>query len=429
MSRKTIIIFSIVILLGISGYFVFTNMQNGQNTAPNNTSSGGGFSSLFPFFNRNTNTGTDQEQTGSTNTGGDSTQTPNQDNGPLHRITDKSVAGYTFIEKNITTKTSSPDGKETTETTKVSMIRFIERGTGNIYDIDLEGNNEQKISGTPILRTAIGQFGNAGKTVIIRYIKNDNKTVATYLGQIIEPSIDENLNEIPGKINGVFLPDNIIDIAISPDEKNFAYIVPTDTEVVGFSRKMDGSGNKQIFDSAFSEWLMQWSSSGIIATTKAASDVAGYMYKVSSTGTFMRLFGGIQGFTTLVSPNTKNILFSTGSERTLSLHIHHLSDGTDTDPGLQTLPEKCVWSSKNILVYCAVPNRLPDVLYPDGWYQGIAEFSDNVWKIDTETGQTTKITNAETNIDGTYLHLDSNESHLYFVDKKNGSLWSLDLES
>ncbi len=432
MSKKNLfILIGILLIIGVGGYIYFSTQNNGV-VGNNTSSSGGGFSSLFPFF-KGTGGGTTGGTTGvQTPQGGSAGETPLVQAGALHQISNRAIAGYFLIKKENpapTKKLAISTEKESGNLASLPTIRLAERGTGNIYDIDTAGNNEKKISTTPILRTAIALFGNNGTSVLIRYIKNDNQTVASYLGQIKTPSKDENGGEVPGSITGSFLPDNIIDVVVSPDGKNFLYITPTDAGSAGFTIKTDGSGIKQIFQSAFSEWLLQWSPGGIFATTKASSDTAGYVYKISSLGIFNRLIGGIQGLTTLMSPDGKHVLYSTASSRTLSLRIHSFIDGVEIDPGLATLPEKCIWSPGNQNAYCAVPSRLADVLYPDAWYQGIVQFSDSFWKINTVTGETTQIVPVgENDIDATFIQLDPDESYLYFINKTNGTLWSLDLK-
>jgi hypothetical protein len=79
-----------------------------------------------------------------------------------------------------------------------------------------------------------------------------------------------------------------------------------------------------------------------------------------------------------------------------------------------------------------VPSQAPTGVWPDDWYKGIASPSDKLWEIDTDTGNTHSVSNliqdAKTSIDAEWLALDPKGQFLYFVNKKDLSLWSVDLD-
>jgi hypothetical protein len=56
-------------------------------------------------------------------------------------------------------------------------------------------------------------------------------------------------------------------------------------------------------------------------------------------------------------------------------------------------------------------------------------FEDRFVKINTKTNDTVTLANSgnETPIDATQLFLSDKESGLFFINKKDGTLWSLDL--
>ena len=136
------------------------------------------------------------------------------------------------------------------------------------------------------------------------------------------------------------------------------------------------------------------------------------------------------GLTTLTSPDGKLVLFNNNS---LSLSIYHTDTKNSDSLGIKTLPEKCTWGKMSDFLYCAVPRTISQGQYPDTWYQGEVSFSDQIWKIDIKTGNTTMIsdpalvTNGE-ELDGTKLAIDQNGNYLFFVNKKDSFLWKLDLK-
>jgi hypothetical protein len=98
---------------------------------------------------------------------------------------------------------------------------------------------------------------------------------------------------------------------------------------------------------------------------------------------------------------------------------------TKTEFSLKTLPEKCIWSEVDVnKIYCAVPKNLPTANYPDDWYKGLVSFDDNLWQIDTLTGETTLLLN-QFGFDIINIFKTKNEDFLFFQNKKDGTLWSL----
>ncbi len=431
MTPKRFIGIFVLFVIIITALWFFLRGDSLTNKNGNGGTDADNLSSLFPFSKEGTPT-LEQKNTG----GGAPTFTdiPNPDRaeqintmGNLTQVTNRLVAGYTPItttaqtqkktpERNIVSRESEPTPDNQPE------LRFVERGTGYVFNINALGKNEKKVSGTTILRASNALFANNGKTVIEQYIKNDNTTVATFVGAI------DDTAPSGGKINGEFLPDDIYDITVSSDGNSILFLTPTDEGTAGITIKYDRTLRKQVFTSPFTEWLAEWTKSGMYLFTKASGFAQGYAYKVLNNGTFEKIIGDITGLTIKPSPDGSTILYNSGGENILSLHYIMIKDGTDLDSSLKTLPEKCVWGKNSIVFYCGVPNELPNGIYPDAWYRGQANFSDSIWKVDTKEGRITRLTNnTPYSFDATKLTLDTDEKYLYFVNKKDFSLWSLDL--
>jgi hypothetical protein len=143
-----------------------------------------------------------------------------------------------------------------------------------------------------------------------------------------------------------------------------------------------------------------------------------------------QVLGGINGLTTLGSPDGKMVLYGDNS---LSLFVYDINTKNSEPLQIKTLPEKCVWGNLSDIVYCAVPKSTPSLLYPDSWYQGEVSFNDAIWKIDLKTGNTTMLVDPETisigeKIDAVKMTLDEGENYLFFINKKDNFLWKLDLK-
>jgi len=306
----------------------------------------------------------------------------------------------------------------------VPAIKYIERSNGHIYQKYLDNDVEGKISNSTISTIYEAIFSGNTNSVIYRYLASDRKTVSSYLGTL-------------GASVGEFLPENISDVAVSPDGSKFFYLAPSSGGVAGTIRSFGDIKKYQIFTSSFSEWVPQWANSQTIyLTTKASSSVLGYVYGLNTAnGSFNKVFGGVSGLTTLGSPDGSMLLYSSSTRSTSSgqansgprLAIFNIKSRSNTNLELYGLPEKCVWTKDSSAIYCGIPNSVSQN-EPDSWYQGLTSFDDSFVKIDASSGAYFNInTYMGESIDATKLFLGNSERTLFFTNKKDSTLWSLEV--
>ena len=138
--------------------------------------------------------------------------------------------------------------------------------------------------------------------------------------------------------------------------------------------------------------------------------------------------------TTLVSPDlTEALIGTSGDGSNIYLDSNLIKNNTTINLSLQTLPEKCVWShTEKSTVYCAVPETIPEGIYPDNWYQGLVTFTDNLWKINTSTGISKVVVlfdrGYNKSFDAINLQLSSDDSYLTFTNKSDLILWGYRLK-
>lgn len=231
----------------------------------------------------------------------------------------------------------------------------------------------------------------------------------------------------PQPLVGGFLPNELLQVAPSPDTGSFFGIVRSQTGVQGLTMTETGATPVQIFQSPFSEWMPQWANKNLITlTTYASTDAEGYLYGLDpTTKRFWKLIGPVLGLTTNTSPSGGFSLISESIGRTIGLRLIDLTTKTVTPIGLPTLPEKCVWVKDSTKAYCAVPKSIPDGEYPDQWYQGIISFEDDIWQIETNPVRTKKVFSTSDPLDLVRPSLSTNERYLYLTDKTTGFLYSL----
>ncbi len=328
------------------------------------------------------------------------------------------------------------------ETASSTQVRYIERGTGYIYQSKVEETVEPvKLSNTPIIKIYEAFWTDKNNAVIIQKLKDDAQTIDSFLitmssASLLQTSSTSIASSLSSKITPDFLGSNMQSVVLSPKKDRVAYLIPNnDGGVVSIVSKTDGSKKVQIFDSPLKSWLLSWPNENTLTfTTKALSTSPGLLYFASSlSGKTDKILGGINGLTTLTSSDANTVLFSKSIDGGLASFAYDIKNGNRlAEIGLTTLPEKCVWSKKEkTALYCGVPTAIPTDKYPEAWYQGKVSFSDEIWKIDTLTGILENIADLKNlsgqDIDVTHLTLSEREDLLVFINKADLTLWSFDL--
>ncbi|OIP66505.1 MAG: hypothetical protein COV32_02970 [Candidatus Yonathbacteria bacterium CG10_big_fil_rev_8_21_14_0_10_43_136] len=313
--------------------------------------------------------------------------------------------------------------------------RYIERGLGHIYETQLSTYSKSRIVNETRSRIGEALWGNNGKSVVVRFVDDkEGGTINTRVVNISVPTISfargtstEAISTSFLKTEEIFLPDFIPFMAISEDGADKLFYLEGGS---GSTATYKDTSVSKIFNSAFTEWLPKFPNQKLVTlTTRPSATVPGHMFFLNTdTKAVTKILGGINGLTTLTSRDGKIVLYSEIKEGFPELSAYDVAKNEFRSLYLQTLPEKCVWSSKKTtLVYCAVPQALPNAIYPDQWYQGLVSFSDELWEIDTRTFVTRKIMTPRTLdapvLDIIDLAVSSDDSYLIFINKVSSNPW------
>jgi len=329
----------------------------------------------------------------------------------LTQLTQKPISGATFISS----------------TTTKQVVRYFEKATGHIYDIDIQKGESSRISNTTIPGIFDVHWLKNGEQAIIRYIENNETGVEDAVRNFIITSISAT------STRGIFLSSDIKTVAASPKGDKIFYLSPYDGLNFGITATPDNKKQKQVLSIPFGEFLAYWPSDrAITLLTKPSAGAKGYFYKLDSTTSYFdKILGSISGLTALLSPDGENVIYSEGNSQVIKTYIYNIKENKSSPLALITMPDKCVWSKvKKEIIYCAVPASIPGGTYPDDWYQGLISFSDRIWKIDISNGST-EIISAENNQNFDFINpfLSKDENYIFFQDKKDGTLWSLKMSS
>jgi len=411
MSKKIIILISIIIValaIILFGIWYFTKNSDGD------TQINDFFSFGFPDFNDDDN--------GFLGIGGDGGLQPAGSEEPrkaLRQLSQTPTAGITTGARIITT-----EGEEET----VSVARMVERSTGHVHDVVLDTGDRIRVSNTTIPKVYEVLWKNDASGFLARFLDDTNSVIKTFSADIIEG--EDGVEE--GKLDGVFLEENMSQVALSPDDALF-YTTEISSNAVGIKADFNGDNKKQVAALQFTEWLYQWvSENKIFLTTKPSFSVAGYMYSLNTNnGALEKIIGNIPGLTTLASNDGEKLIYSLSTGTGLLLGTYNTDSGNDTLLSLITLPEKCVWESGNITIYCGVPTSIPSGEYPDDWYKGVVSFSDAIWRLNLELGVAELLVSpAEllgVEIDVIKPTLNESGEYLVFINKKDLTAWALEL--
>ena len=316
--------------------------------------------------------------------------------------------------------------------TKQTDVHYILRFNGNIYETYAQSEESKRLSMTTIQKVYESTWLPDGVRLIIRYLKDGTESIETFSVKINPATTTANTFE--GGVDGNFLPENINTLAVNPIGDKLFYVTSGLNGSSGYISKPDGLNKKLLFESPLNEWLTSWPKEETLTlTTKPSAKIAGYMYFLNSkTGDFSRILGGIFGLTTKTNKTATEVLYSDSVATSPNIYLYNIKGGESKLLTWSTLPEKCLWSNTNAkTIYCAVPKNFPAGDYPDVWYKGLVNFTDDIWMIDTDTMTATLVYDIQketsNRIDAIDLQLDKNDNYLFFTNKTDLTLWSLKL--
>lgn len=311
------------------------------------------------------------------------------------------------------------------------IVRFNERETGHVFDIDLENLEKERISNTTIPRIHKSLWTADGESVILRYLDEDNRTIKTYVANLEESAEEPREGETPFRLDGEFLPDNITELVLSPDRSRIFWLTETPRGATGTISNPDGTRATTLITTPFSEWLPQWAMSGALSlTTKASGYARGFLYNVSiARPSLERVVGNVSGLTTNMSPDGEYALYSEGRENSLSTFLFNTRTKETVRLTIRTIPEKCVWTEE--FAYCGIPLEVPRGMYPDFWYQGRVLFTDEIFSINLENGRATRVYapaySDRESIDIYRPFISTSGNYLVFNNKRDMSLWAFSI--
>ncbi len=434
-SLKFILALVFILILAAAAYWQFFLRDN---MATPDTSPDTGQSGFVPLGRTVTPVGTTgtSTQPGQTNSAANNTPGTQLKIPALRLLSNTPVAGY---GASTTGSTKTPVASSTT------VIRWLDRGRGNVYEALGNTSDITTISNT-VVPKMYESVWNKNLTSVVAFGIAENNTIGGIWAELRRraiPKVSSTSPQVadgtltPYELRGKTLPENIVAYAVSPKRDRVFVLISEKGAGVGYIFKFDGSSPVQLFSTPVTQVNAEWPTDTIIAlTTKGAAGERGFLYFVDAkTGMWKKILGPLPGLSTKVSRDAKKVFISVaGSSDNILSSIYDVATRKGTDAVIRTLADKCVWGNfYKDMVYCAVPSQPVPGTYPDDWYKGSVSFADKIWQVNAATGEVHLVSSivdtSDRIIDAFNLGLDDRDNFLMFMNKNDLSLWSLDLVS
>lgn len=409
MSKKLLIILVSVVLglflVSLVGYYFI--MQGSSTGGSGETSV---FRNFFPF-------------------GGNDGPTVNENGGENQNIetpTENPAVTNDFVKKLRKLSAEPTAGAGVLDVKAGTLVRYIEKATGHIYEVEMFSPNKSRISNTTIPVVYDAVWGNKNSSLITRYLQEDDKTVDTYSMTVKEVSTTTE-----NTITGVLFPEKIIEV--SALDTSVFYLQEGSEGSVGYTSSWSGTNRKIVWNSPLKQLSSQYVNTRTVSlTTKPYPGVAGFVYFVDTvTGVSKKILGPIPGLTTLSDSSLSYVLYLSQNV-SVGTYVFDIKNQKSTQVTPTTFPEKCVWSKKEVgVAFCAVPKGSLDENSLTSWYRGYISYTDDIWKYDTKNNTSNIILDLSDEsgevIDVIKPILSDNEQYIIFTNKIDNSLWSLDV--
>ena len=325
------------------------------------------------------------------------------------RISNTPVAGFVSLTQGSTT-----------------IIRYVDRATGHIYNHNLNTGEKIKIVNQTLPKIYEAYFRADGGAVLLRSLVSNSDKGENITLTLTPPRSASSTEQYA--VSSAKLRDDMDSVAVG--NGNTLYYVAKDTSSV-ISSTFTGTEVKTLFNSAFDSWRTFKLGSGVGVYSKASASLSGIVYSLNGSA-LSKVVGPFRGLTAVGHPSVNRIIYSYYEGGRTKLFFKNIGQTGDLEILPASLAEKCVFSNKNTNVFfCGTPVNGISGTEPDSWYAGTTHFADHVWKFDTssEISQLIVEPKAEFDLDLDIYEpkLSPNEDFLIFINKRDMTLWAIKL--
>ena len=390
MNKPLIITIGIVILLLVLGVWVYLMLFGTPNEK----------GEVF------TNLGFDLGQQSTTvtpplNTQPLDTLVDTQSSEKLRQLTTRPVAGYAFA----------------TTTLDEQTVRYVERGTGHIYEINLETGQEEVLSRTTIPKVVEAVFSPNKNTIALT--SYEGYITSVFVGTITK---DQTLT-------GIQLEPNAKNIAFE-NTGELLYSVSSGGATKGYTHNLSRQTKGEQFTFNYTNLDVGWGNglSKTYLSTKPAHNLEGFIYSTSNN-ILTPVIPSHYGLSAFYNNDYIIATYITGD---LYNSVAVTPTGATSPLPITTLKEKCVFNAfSSSHLWCAAPIESSDGTFVENWYKGIETSKDFLWLVSITDGSAQLYADMEElsgrMIDVKEIQINSAGDTLSFVNKLDQTLWSFDL--
>ncbi|MBN2094078.1 MAG: hypothetical protein JW740_01780 [Candidatus Zambryskibacteria bacterium] len=416
MMKKTLLIIGILIIIGAVVFLVL-----GQKPQDEEGDNRVGFSirDYLPFGKNDEDINQDlfdEYLNNQTDIGSDSQNYLNYGPVPkLRKVSEEPVAGAVVFNIGTT-----------------SVVRFVEKGTGNVYEVKSDSNRVDRLTNTTIPKIIRAFWLPDGSGFLAQTLLSNTETIETSFVELKKSISTSTYDSVPFDTTISQLPTGIKEISISPKGSKVFYYTTSNSGSEWFIANPDGTKEELVYSHPLTEWLPKWISANVVAIqTKSSSESVGVGYLFDLKNQKLEKIVETIGLSFNTNSESASLISRGGSSSELLLN----KNNEFTELNIKTLADKCVWLNENkeeFSAFCAVPEEMPRGNYPDIWYQGIVFTNDVIEKIEIHSGISRKIVDltdeSGEKIDVVDIAISPDNTHTIFRNKIDGYLWILRLD-
>jgi hypothetical protein len=332
----------------------------------------------------------DLEQTASSTQGAPEDTMPLALSGArLEQLSTRSVAGAVFMGS--------------------TTIRYAERGTGYIYDIDLTSGTEKQVSLTTFAQTSAAVFSEDGASVAL--ISYGVGAAAIRAGKI---------DVTTSSLSTETLPQNAHDVDFR-DADHVRFATSDETSTTGYIYDLTQHTAEKLFSVPLRQVAIIWD--GPYVYTLPSAENTGYLYAVQSGALQAVPLSGKDLSAFLIDGK---LAVSMATDDQYGSFLYDPKTGLAQQQAIALLGEKCARHTQEDTLWCAAPLS-PDASMLEEWYKGTYRSRDFFWKVDLShaTAEVSDDLNslAGRDLDVAQLWSDASGDALIFIDKNDQSLW------
>jgi len=304
-------------------------------------------------------------------------------------------------------------------------IRYFSPGEGSVFEIELDGTGKKKISDSGIKNPSKAIWSQDKSKIILKSL-NGADNPSFYIFNVVAQKaekIEKQIDEVSWQINA--------------DRIFYKYYNSATEEKILDVSDLNGGNWKEITKIPYRYVsLAQIPKTGLLSfwNSGKSDEKTIFEYVPIAGGEKKTIFSEKFGADYLWSESGDYVLasyISSEEEGKLKLGVMSYTGEEFKNLDMPTFVSKCIWSKDDHAVFLAVPSGIEaGTKLPEDYKNGKIKTVDTFWKVDTITGEKTRLVEVKDikeEFDAQNLFLNSDESVLFFVNMKDQKLYRINL--